>query len=178
MCSAWSLNAHNVSYSPLWINCEMHLKIRFSLNCIFLCEALEAAIFVKKGSCLCRTAQKALRKICSKKLRTPKVFYSFNTYFLEYWQTSKFFEIIKLWARKSFAAFFLGSQSSSLDCRRQQQQIHFPKHLLSWSGKETLLHFYVNFVHALGVMFVVQGSLKALVWISFGPVSTCLCNET
>lgn len=152
MCSAWSLKAHNVSYSPLWINCEMHLKIRFSLNCIFLCEVLEAAIFVKKGSCLCRTAQKALRKICSKKLRTPKVFYSFNTYFLEYWQTSKFFEIIKLWARKSFSAFFLGSQSSSLDCRRRQQQIHFPKHLLSRSGKETLLHFYVNFVHALGVM--------------------------
>lgn len=137
MCSAWSLKAHNVSYSPLWINCEMHLKIRFSFNCIFLCEALEAAIFVEKGSYLCCTAQKALRKIYLK-LRTPKDFYKFNTYFLEYWQTSKFFEINKLWARKPFAAFFLGSQASSLDCQRQQQQIHFPKYILSWSEKFTL----------------------------------------
>lgn len=54
------------------------------------------------------------KKLVKKKLTTSKDFYCFNTYI--FWNIDKhqFFKIVKLWARKSFAASFLGSQLSSI----------------------------------------------------------------
>lgn len=57
----------------------MYLKIRFSFNCIFLCETLEAAIFVERRPCPCCFESPKKKLVKKETTKTPKDF-CYNTY--------------------------------------------------------------------------------------------------